>query len=79
MKRHWLGGVLFGVSLVLLLAGGVAMTQGSLSVEKGCIGCVPFDEYWGGPTGDIPYGPYGVTVTLCWQNHGGCSAPKTTS
>jgi hypothetical protein len=43
MKRHWLRGVLLGVSLALLLAGGVALAQDATYVEVGkpCITCFP--------------------------------------
>jgi hypothetical protein len=41
MKRQWLRGVLLGVSLALLLAGGVAMAAGLyVTVEKPCVECV---------------------------------------
>jgi hypothetical protein len=45
MKRRWLRGMLLGVSLVLLLAGGVALAQGMMYVEVGkpCITCFPGD------------------------------------
>jgi len=40
MKRHWLGGLLLGVSMALLLAGGVALAQGMyVSLGKPCIEC----------------------------------------
>jgi hypothetical protein len=39
MKRHWLRGVLLGVSLALLLAGGVAVAQQAVSVEPWCGVC----------------------------------------
>ena len=65
MKRHWLRGVLLGVSLALLLAGGVALAQGLyIIVEKECIECFPgneppSDEYlmemtWGGWDPQLP-------------------------
>ena len=42
MKRHWLRGMLLGVSLALLLAGGVALANGMwVSVGKPCIECFP--------------------------------------
>jgi len=48
MKKHWLRGVLLGVSLALLLAGGVALAASlTLSVDKECVEC------WPGP-GDPP-------------------------
>ena len=45
MKRHWLRGVLLGVSLALLLAGGVALAQGLFyTVDKECVECWPGEE-----------------------------------
>jgi len=42
MKKHWFRGVLLGVSLALLLAGGVALAQGlSLTVDQECFECWP--------------------------------------
>jgi hypothetical protein len=38
MKRHWLRGMLLGVSMALLLAGGVALAQG-LNVWPECFQC----------------------------------------
>ena len=38
MKKHWLRGILLGVSLVLLLGGGVALAQ-SISIEPYCNVC----------------------------------------
>ena len=52
MKRHWPRGLLLGVSLALLLAGGVALAQGteSVTVDQECFECwpgrgEPTDEY----------------------------------
>ena len=40
MKKHWLRGVLLGVSLALLLAGGVALAQGLfITADKDCVQC----------------------------------------
>jgi hypothetical protein len=62
MKRHWLRGVLLGVSLVLLVSGGVALAQGmSVTVDKSCIQC------WPGPP--APEEDYYVTVTFAGWNH----------
>lgn len=50
MKRHWLRGVLLGVSLSLLLASGVALAQGLwVTVDKDCVPCYP---------GEPPQGPW---------------------
>jgi hypothetical protein len=46
MKTNWLRGMLLGVSLALLLAGGVALAQGlSITVDPACIEC------WNGAPG----------------------------
>jgi len=51
MRKHWLRGMLLGVSLALLLAGGVALAQGlSVTVDQECFECWPgngeaTDEY----------------------------------
>jgi len=50
MKKHWLRGVLLGVSLALLVAGGVALAQGLfITMEKECLECWPGE---GPPTQD---------------------------
>jgi hypothetical protein len=42
MNRNWLRGMLLGVSLALLLAGGVALAQGLvLTADKLCVECYP--------------------------------------
>jgi len=47
MKRHWLRGMLLGVSLALLLAGGVALAQGlTIRADQDCFEC-----YGGGANG----------------------------
>ena len=57
MKRNWLRGLLLGVSLALLLGGGVALSASlTLSVDRECVEC------WPGP-GD-PTGEYVFTITL---------------
>ena len=53
MKKHWLRGMLLGVSLALLLAGGVAVAAGVyISTDQACFECweppVPFEA--SGPT-----------------------------
>jgi hypothetical protein len=52
MKKTWLGGLLLGMSMILLLAGGVALAQGneSVTVDQECFECwpgrgEPTDEY----------------------------------
>ena len=45
MKNHWLRGVLLGVSLTLLLAGGVALAQGLyVTANKACVECFPMER-----------------------------------
>jgi len=42
MKRHWLRGMLLGISLSLLLAGGVALAQGmTMTADQDCAECWP--------------------------------------
>ena len=57
MKKRWLRGTLLGVSLALLLAGGVALAA-SAHVDKGCVECIPSDHM-----GPIPDDPYLFTVS----------------
>ena len=56
MKKHWLRGLLLGLSMALLLSGGVALAQGSLYVivDKDCVNCVP--------TGSVPGEEHTVTI-----------------
>jgi hypothetical protein len=68
MKNHWLGGILLGVSLALLLAGGIALAQGTLSVDNDCVECVP-RRYWNTPWENIPYHPYGLTIKGAGWSH----------
>jgi hypothetical protein len=64
MKKHWLRGMLLGVSMALLLAGGVALAQQPV-VEVGCgsatiDGFVDPDEWANAATGLLfEYGPDG--------------------
>ena len=52
MKKHWLRGVLLGVSLALLLAGGVALAQGLFfTKDKDCVQCWPGEN----PPTEDPY------------------------
>jgi hypothetical protein len=61
MKKHWLRGFLLGVSVALLLGGGVAVAQGlSFAFEPDCLVCYPGEE----PTEDEHF----VTArTSGWQ------------
>ena len=60
MKKHWLRGLLLGVSVALLLVGGVALAQ-SARVDEECFECIPMD-YETHPE-DIPYDPFLFTIT----------------
>ncbi len=69
MKKKGLRGILLGLSLALLLSGGVALAQDSLFmiVYKDCVQCWPGMEY---PTGDaylLPYkmGGWDTNYELC--------------
>jgi len=45
MTKHWLRGVLLGVSVALLLAGGVALAQGlTVTADKDCVKCYPLTQ-----------------------------------
>jgi hypothetical protein len=45
MKRHWLRGLVLGVSVALLLSGGVALARGlSITADKECVVCWPGQE-----------------------------------
>ena len=68
MKKHWRRGMLLGVSMALLLVGGVALAQ-SASVDKECFECIPLD-YETHPE-DIPYDPFLFTITGSgWESPG---------
>jgi hypothetical protein len=41
MRKNWLRGMLLGVSMALLLAGGVALAQMTLTVDQDCFECWP--------------------------------------
>jgi hypothetical protein len=58
MKKHWLRGMLLGVSLALLLAGGVALAQAMYATaDKTCIECQPEEGVHSGQyTVHIEYG-----------------------
>jgi hypothetical protein len=70
MKKHWLRGVLLGVSLALLLSGGVALAQKqallTLWTDKECVECWPDagpDEV-GTQIAKLPPSEYIVELTI---------------
>jgi hypothetical protein len=67
MKRHWLQGLLLGVSLVLFLAGGVALAQGLvMTVDQDCVECYPVE---GGPNHALPPDEYRVDIMVTGWDH----------
>ena len=68
MKRNWLRGILLGLSMALLLAGGVALAQGLfMTVGKECVECWSGEGY---PTQDqylLPFslGGWDTNYDLC--------------
>ena len=61
MTKYWLRGVLLGVSLALLLAGGVALAQNpDATANRTCIPCVP-ERYWENRV-PVPADPYALTI-----------------
>ena len=72
MKKHWLRGVLLGVSLALLLAGGVALAAGlKVTVDQECIEC------W--PGAGEPTDEYEVVMTFSGYNAGDYLCLKLTA
>jgi hypothetical protein len=62
MKKHWLRGILLGVSLALILAGGVALAQTlMLEVDQDCVECYPVVQE---PDHVLPPDEYVVYGTL---------------
>jgi hypothetical protein len=63
MKKHWLRGLVLGVSVALLLSGGVALAQGLFfTADKECVVC------WPGET-EPTESQYLVTLTVGGWNH----------
>ncbi len=59
MKRSWLRGMLLGLTMALLLVGGVALAQTlTLVLDQECVEC------WPGPYTEPPPDEYVVTLTL---------------
>jgi hypothetical protein len=58
MKKHWLRGLVLGISVALLLSGGVALAQGLfMTADKQCVVC------WPG-RGEPTESQYLVTLTI---------------
>jgi hypothetical protein len=74
MKKQGLRGVLLGVSLVMFLAGGIALAQGLVvTADQDCVECYPLPEE---PNHALPPEEYRVDITvsgwdydvpLCWN------------
>ena len=66
MKKHGLRGVLLGISMALLLAGGVALAAGlSVSIDQDCFECWPYEqEQIDANVGPDPPDEYVVTMTI---------------
>ena len=68
MKRHWLGGLLLGVCIALLLSGGVALARGLfITADKDCVDCYPVEGF---PTEErylieLTYGGCATDRPLC--------------
>ena len=66
MKKHWLRGVLLGVSLALLLAGGVALAAGfQVTADRDCFEC----EWVGDNEATTSYTPSPYRVELALTGH----------
>ncbi len=68
MKKHWLRGLMLGVSLALLLSGSVALAQGLfIRANKPCVECSEDSRY---PTNDrylleFTFGGWDTNYDLC--------------
>ena len=63
MKKSWLRGMLLGVSLALLLAGGVALAQGlTVTPDQDCFECEWLED--GDANASYTPSPYGVELAL---------------
>ena len=67
MKKHWLRGVLLGVSLALLVAGGVALAASlSITSDQTCFECLPFEaQEEGGGVWSVLMSGYDLNYPLC--------------
>jgi hypothetical protein len=64
MTKLGLRGVLLGVSLALLLAGGVALARGlTVTADKDCVECYPLTEMTSNISGFLPPDEYRVDLT----------------
>ena len=54
MKRHGLGGLLLGVSLALLLGGGVALAAMAVKADQECFVCCPIEDNVVPMNADLP-------------------------
>jgi hypothetical protein len=80
MKKRWPSGLLLGLSMALILSGGVALAQGTLRADKTCVNCVP-EEFWGGePDHQLPGDQYLMTITgEGWTPSSKCTDGGTTA
>ena len=69
MRDHRLKGVLLGVSMALLLAGGVALAQGlAITADQDCFECWPRTSGWPPPashTVELTFSGYDTGECLC--------------
>jgi len=80
MKNHWLRSMLLGVSMALLVTGGVALAQGTLSADKTCVNCVPAGYWDGEPDHMLPDDPYLLTITgQGWTSSSECDKSVETA
>jgi hypothetical protein len=63
MKKRWPSGLLLGLSMALILSGGVALAQGTLSADKTCVNCVPAGYWDGEQDHQLPDDQYLMTIT----------------
>ena len=67
MKRNWRRGLLLGVSMALLLSGGVALAAQSISIAPWCEVCCPYIDNNLDPSGDaFPCDPCRTITSHGW-------------
>jgi hypothetical protein len=54
MKKHWLRGMLLGVSMALLLGGGVALAAMAVKADQDCFVCCPIEDNLVPTNADLP-------------------------